>query len=110
MAQTTTYDKLPKSVTRVTREGNDIFIFFSESSLDWYKLTEHTRYVLNHLLASTAKKFLAEHLKTNPDQSKLDDYQIITRIITELSRDPKNFESKERMKEILEEYANLEVL
>ena len=108
MSQVTKYDKLPESVTQITDKNIDVF--YSESSLDWYKLTELTRYTLNHLLVATTKKLLEERLQIVPNENKLKDYQRIINILTDLSRDPKNFESKDRMKMILEEYSNLEIL
>jgi hypothetical protein len=99
---------LPAGLTRRRRGSPNVFL--SYSSLDWYKLTENTRHVLNNIMTSSAKKQLEESMKDNPDQRKLEGYRSISLIVSEMTRDPKNFESKERMQEILEEYAPLEVV
>ena len=98
----------PAGLTRRRRSGPDVFL--SYSSLDWYKLTENTRHVLNNIMTSSAKKQIEESMKENPDQEKLDGYRAIRLIVSEMTRDSKNFESKERMQEILEEYAQLEIV
>lgn len=107
MVQKKKYRKLPTSVTK-EREGRNIFL--SSSSLDWYKLTESTRHVLNALLVSSTTKEVEESLKVNPNMKKIQDYQVIIKIVMDLTRESKNFESKERMQEILNEYASLEVI
>jgi hypothetical protein len=99
---------LPAGLTRRSQAGSNVFL--SYSSLDWYKLTENTRHVLNNIMTSSAKKQLEESMKDNPDQERLDGYRAISLIVSEMARDSKNFESKERMQEILEEYAPLEVV
>lgn len=99
---------LPVGLTRRRQDTPNVFL--SSSSLDWYKLTENTRHVLNNIMTSSAKKQLEESMKDNPDQEKLDGYRSISLIVSEMTRDSKNFESKERMQEILEEYAPLEVI
>jgi hypothetical protein len=102
------HTQLPAGLTRRRIGGPSVFL--SYSSLDWYKLTENTRHVLNNIMTSSAKKQLEESMKDNPDQEKLVGYRSISLLISEITRDSKNFESKERMQEILEEYASLEVV
>lgn len=102
------YASLPAGLTRRRQVSANMFL--SSSSLDWYKLTENTRHVLNSIMTSSAKKQIEESLKENPDQEKLNGYRSISRIVSEMTRDSKNFESKERMREILEEYAPLEIV
>jgi hypothetical protein len=100
--------ELPAGLT--VRRAVNPKIFLSYSSLDWYKLTENTRHALNNILTSSAKKQLEERLKANPDAKRLEDLQTISTIVAEISRDAKNFETKERMQEILETYAPLEII
>lgn len=102
------HTQLPAGLIR--RRRNSPNVFLSYSSLDWYKLTENTRHVLNNIMTSSAKKQLEESMKDNPDKERLNGYRSITQIVSEMTRDPKNFESKERMQEILEEYAPLEIV
>jgi len=102
------HTQLPAGLTKRRQGGPNVFL--SYSSLDWYKLTENTRHVLNNIMTSSAKKQLEESMKDNPDQEKLEGYRSISLIVSEMTRDSKNFESKERMQEILEEYAPLEVV
>lgn len=64
------YTQLPAGLTRRRQGGANVFL--SSSSLDWYKLTENTRHVLNNIMTSSAKKQLEESMKDNPDQEKLE--------------------------------------
>jgi len=108
MKRIKSYRPLPAGFT-VRRQSNPA-VFLSYSSLDWYKLTENTRHVLNGLMTSSAKKQMEEALKEHPNQERLNGYRMISGIVAEISREPKNFESIETMKEILEEYAPLEIV
>ena len=99
---------LPEGFT--VRRPSSPSVFLSSSSLDWYKLTENTRHVLNHIMTSSAKKQMEESLKDHPDQIRLDGYKAISEIVAEITRDSKNFESIERMQELLQEYAPLEIV
>jgi hypothetical protein len=108
MRKIKSYKPLPDGFT-VRRQTNPA-VFLSSSSLDWYKLTENTRHVLNGLMTSSAKKQLEESLKEHPNLDRITGYQTISGIVAEISRDSKNFESIEAMKEILEEYAPVEIV
>jgi hypothetical protein len=61
-------------------------------------------------MTSSAKKQIEESMKENPDLERLNGYKTISEIVSGITRDAKNFESKERMQEILEEYAPLEIV
>lgn len=61
-------------------------------------------------MTSSAKKQMEEALKEHPDLDRLNGYKTISGIVGEISRDPKNFESIETMKQIIEEYAPLEIV
>jgi hypothetical protein len=102
------YQQLPAGLT--IRKPNNTAIFLSNSSLDWYKLTENTRHVLNQLLTGSAQKRFEESMKQHPDQDRIDGYKTISRIVADISRDAKNFESIEAMTEIIEQYAPLEIV
>lgn len=101
---------LPAGITVKKTAERDLNIFVSDSSLDWYKLTESTRHILNTLMASSAKKQIAERLKTHPDHARLQALKTLSLTAAELSRDASNFESKERMEEIIAAYADIEVV
>lgn len=108
MKRIKSFQPLPEGFT-VKRQSSPA-VFLSYSSLDWYKLTENTRHVLNRLLTSSAKKQLEENSKEHPDLNRLNGYRTISGIVAEISRDSRNFDSIETMKEILEEYAPLEII
>jgi hypothetical protein len=108
MKRTRKHTPLPEGFT--IRKQSSPAVFLSYSALDWYKLTESTRHVLNHLMTSSAKKQLEESLKENPDQNRLNGYKTISNIVSGITRDSKNFDSIERMQEILDEYAPLEIV
>jgi hypothetical protein len=102
------YRPFPEGFT--VRKESASTVFLSQSSLDWYKLTENSRHVLNQLMSNSAKKQLEEKMKPHPDADRLHGYQLISGIVSEISRESKNFQSIETMKEILEEYAPLEII
>lgn len=80
------------------------------SSLDWYKLTESTRHTLNILITECARKQLEERMKEHPDQNRINSLKTLSSIFVELSRDPKVFDSKDNMHQILEQFDGLEVV
>ena len=80
------------------------------SSLDWYKLTEGTRHVLNVLITDSARKQLEERMKEHPNEARIESLKTLSRTIVEISRDPKVFDSKDNMHQILEQFDGLEVI
>ena len=110
MARTKSLNVLPPELTVKRKANKHARVFISYSSLDWYDLTESTRHVLNSVITDSAKKQVEERSKAQPNQQKLQALRMLSQNIAELSRDPKNFESKQRMEEILEEYADIEIV
>jgi len=84
-------------------------MLFTNSSLDWYKLTENTRFVLNDVVVRSAKALMKEQAKNNPNSRKIKRYESLMRAATSLSRNSANFESKERMGDILKKYGKIKV-
>ena len=74
------------------------------SPLEWYRLTEITMHVLNAVIIKTTKEQMAERRKANPDRDKIMRLESkILEVIT-ITREPKNFDSTTRMRQLLEEY------
>ena len=89
------------------KNGNsDHPISFSGSTLDWYKLTETSRHVLSQVVSGSIQQQLEELEKPNPDQEKIQKLEQISLEASKLSRDSKNFKSKERMLKIITNYSN----
>lgn len=74
------------------------------SLLEWYVLTENTMHVLNAVITKNSREQIAESNKTNPDQKKISELKSKIYRAIEITRDHKNFESKTRMQEIIQEY------
>ena len=81
-------------------------INFSGSTLDWYKLTETSRHVLSQVISASIQHQLTELDKPNPNQEEVNRLIQISFEASKLSRDSKNFKSKERMLEIISNYSN----
>ncbi len=81
-------------------------ITFSGSALDWYKLTETSRHVLSQVVNGSIKEQLEELHKPNPDLNRIKELEEISLQASKLSRDSKNFKSKERMLKIIANYSN----
>jgi poly-D-alanine transfer protein DltD len=81
-------------------------ISFSGSTLDWYKLTETSRHVLSQVVSGSIQQQLEELDKPSPDQNRIHKLEQIALEAAKLSRDSKNFKSKERMLEIITSYSN----
>jgi hypothetical protein len=105
-----------------TKNGNQVFhvdvkangnhdatapISFSGSTLDWYKLTETSRHVLSQAISGSIQEQLNEMQKLNPDEKRIQDLEQFTIDISKISRNPKNFKSKEKMIDIIKSYSNL---
>lgn len=110
MAGTKPLNGLPAGLTVRRHAHKQARVFVSYSSLDWYDLTESTRHVLNTVITDSAKKQVEERSKAQPNEQKLQALRKLSQNIAELSRDPKNFESKQRMEAILETYADIEIV
>jgi hypothetical protein len=110
MARLKKHMALPVGLTRKRAAKAERRVYVSMSSLDWYKLTESTRHVLNSLITGSARKQLEERLKENPDHQRIENLRALSKTIVEISRDPKVFESKTIMQEVLAQYAGLEVI
>lgn len=81
-------------------------ISFSGSALDWYKLTETSRHVLSQVVSGSIQEQLEELDKPHPDQNRIKELEEIALNASKLSRDAKNFKSKERMLKIIANYSN----
>lgn len=79
------------------------------SLLDWYKLTEATRHVLNSVITQSGRMQLMEMEKVNPDNQKIRQLRELSKMLMEISRDSRNFENKQRMIAIIEKLENVEI-
>lgn len=75
--------------------------------LDWYTLTETTNTILNELLAYAGREEFKETKKEVPDQCRIKQLRAFTREIQVINREPDNFKSAPRMREIIDKYAPL---
>lgn len=72
--------------------------------MEWYKLTEISRNVLNTLITFAAKETLKESKKESPDQVRLQSLEVIYTEAHSVNQDNSRFESLESMKAIIKHY------
>jgi hypothetical protein len=74
-------------------------------TLEWYKVTEQTRYVLNNAIAGYMHQRLAE--KRKPDSDRAAIIRLTRKInqIVRITRDPANFQSIPKMQQLMEQYS-----
>jgi len=72
--------------------------------LEWYRLTENSRNVLNAVIATAAKEETKEASKPYPDQNKIDYLKSLYIEAREATSRSSNFESLEKMKEVIQHY------
>jgi hypothetical protein len=77
----------------------------AENPLDWYTLTETSSAILNELIAYTGREEYKEMKNPVPDRKRLSRLQTIFEEINAINREPMNFKSISRMKEIIRTYA-----
>lgn len=85
-------------------------VFITNSSLDWYKLTESTRHILNIVITKASKERLKESEKLHPDSKRIAKLSAISLKAIAITRDTAVFQSKERMQEVMDEYLNLDLV
>ena len=73
--------------------------------LEWYELTEQTKYVLNNRLSSSLKLRLAEERSGYPDPKTIENLNDDIHEIMRIKSSPNSFRSLKTMKNILERYA-----
>jgi hypothetical protein len=78
----------------------------SDSAMDWYKLTENARHVLNQIVSASIAEQYQEMKLEYPNQQRIEVLQEIAGKIVQAARDSSNFQSKERMIEIIEEFSH----
>ena len=98
---------MPKSSDIAKSNGHapKELVSLGSASLEWYILTESARHVLNAVITKNAKEQIAESNKANPDQNKISELKSKIFKIIEITRDYRNFESKTRMKELIQQYS-----
>jgi hypothetical protein len=79
------------------------------SSLDWFKLTESARFVLNDVIVRSSKALAKEQAKLKPNNHRIKRFESLIANAAESSRNSANFETKERMVEILTEYGKINI-
>src|SRR5690606_41137342 len=95
-------------VKRINSGSNALHIK-KDSLLDWYRLTESARHVLNSIITQCGRLQLEEMEKDNPDLDKLSKLRELSRRAVEISRNSKNFENKQLMLEIIDTFGNIEI-
>ena len=73
--------------------------------LEWYDVTEQTKFVLNNRLAGYLKSRVAEQRNINPDPRKIATLTKSINEIIQVSDSPRTFQSLASMKKILAKYA-----
>jgi len=76
----------------------------TNSSIEWYRLTESTRHVLNAIITFTSREQLREEAKAHPDRKKINAFEKQYEEAYDLLNKNDNFKSLERMEEILNTY------
>jgi len=79
-------------------------LYSGSSSMEWYLLTEMSMHLLNAAIIKMDKEQIAESNKISPDQDKIRELESKIHKIVMITRDTKNFESKARMEELIQEY------
>lgn len=64
-----------------------------DSLLDWYRLTETSRHVLNAVITQCGRLQLEEMDKADPDQDKLNQLRELSRKAVGISRDSRNLKA-----------------
>jgi hypothetical protein len=73
--------------------------------LDWYSLTESVKSIMNGLVALASRERRKELNKENPDQERITELTRIGDEAREINRKSANFQSMERMEEIIAKYS-----
>jgi hypothetical protein len=72
--------------------------------LEWYRLTESSRNILNAVITTAAKEEINEASKPYPDRKRIDYLKGVYLEAHDVTRKSSNFESLEKMKEIVQHY------
>ncbi|MDB5090705.1 MAG: hypothetical protein JWR09_4699 [Mucilaginibacter sp.] len=73
--------------------------------LDWYSLTESAKSIINGLVALASRERRKELNKETPDQERIAELTRIGDEAREISKKSANFQSMERMEEIIAKYS-----
>jgi len=73
--------------------------------LEWYDVTEQTRYVLNSKLTSYMKLRVAEQRSNNPNANEIARLTSSINEIMHITSNQRSFQSMKAMKSILQKYA-----
>lgn len=100
--------RLLKNILKVDLSAGDYYFSLkrSESALDWYKLTENARHILNQIVSASIAEQYQEMGLDHPDQHRIEILQDIAGKAVQAARNSANFQSKERMIEIIEEFSH----
>jgi hypothetical protein len=101
--------------TQVVKEGNDQLqtrkarkgqlVKPGTNSLDWYELTEASSYILNTIIAYASTAQMKEEKSLNPDRKKITYLERLYEDAYTVNRDTANFQSLEKMQEIIDKYS-----
>lgn len=72
--------------------------------LDWYRLTESTNSILNGIIAYAGRERVKESLKSKPDQKRIAELQALSDEVRDVNDHTVNFQSLERMEELIAHY------
>jgi hypothetical protein len=72
--------------------------------MDWYRLTESANSILNGIMAYTGRETVKEEMKSNPDEKKLKELDLLFREVHAINENPTSFKSLERMEELIAHY------
>jgi hypothetical protein len=89
--------------TRKAKKG--LLVKPGTNSLDWYELTETSNYILNTIIAYASTAQVKEQKSPNPDRKKITYLEMLYEEAYSVNRNTANFQSLEKMQEIIDKYS-----
>jgi hypothetical protein len=77
------------------------------SPLEWYRLTESSRSLLNSVIAATAREKIKLKRNASPDEERLQYLDALNKEAYNLTRNGENFESATKMKKMIKKYKTI---
>ena len=109
MAKVASKNNIGKKIVKLRTAGITMDSTMSQmiTPLVWYKTAEQTRFVLYNAIATYAELLMAEKEKVHPDDNQLRNLTQSINRIRRITRDPRNFQSIDRMKKLTQQYTTV---
>jgi hypothetical protein len=101
--------------THLVKEGNNklqtqkakkgLLVKPGTNSLDWYELTEASSHILNTIIAYASTAQMKEEKSPKPDREKITYLEMLYEEAYSANRNSANFQSLEKMREIIDKYS-----